>query len=81
MLDGASLTAVAAQVALDPDNARKQLRMYSRDPKRTGAADVRRIAAPIIAPTEAETKRRAGRRAQPAGDNVIPVAFTTSISA
>ena len=79
--DGASVIAIAAQVELDPDNARKQLRMYSRDAKRTSAAEVARIAAPILATGKAETKRRKGRRAstgpasEPETENVIPIAF------
>ena len=76
MLDGASLTAVAAQVTTGPDNARKQLRMYSRNAKRTSAAEVARIAAPILATGKVETKRRRGRRVGPAAsENVVPVLF------
>ncbi len=80
MQDGASLTAVAAQVELDPDNARKQLRMYSRNAKRTSAAVVARIAAPIIATGKAETKGHRGRRTGPAAsenvtENVFPIVF------
>ncbi len=49
---------------------------YSRDAKRTSAAEVARIAAPIIATGKAETKRRKGRRAGPAAsENVVPVVF------
>ena len=54
--------------------------MYSRHGKRTSAAEVVRIAAPILAPEKAETERRRGRRAGPAAgeaetENVVPVVF------
>ncbi len=50
--------------------------MYSRDARRTSAAEVARIAAPILAAGKAETKCRRGRRAEPAAsENVVPVVF------
>ncbi len=78
--DGSGVIAIAAQVEVNPDNARKQLRMYSRDAKRTSAAEVGRLAAPILATGKAATKRRRGRRAGPgasenATENVVPVVF------
>lgn len=76
------MTAIAAQVALDPDNARKQLKMYSGARYgRTAATEVARIAAPILATgKKIAPKRRGGRRAGPAApeptsENVVPVVF------
>ncbi len=56
------------------------MRVYSGNGRRTGAAEVARIAAPILATGKAETKRRKSRRAgpaasEPATENVVPVMF------
>ena len=60
----------------DPDNARKQSRMYSRDAKRTSAVEVARIAAPILETGKVGAKRRRGHRAAlAASENVVPVVF------
>jgi len=76
------VTAIAADIALDLDNARRQLRMYSGARYgRTAANEVARIAAPILATGKKITpKRRGGRRAapavtEPAGKNVVPIVF------
>ena len=50
--------------------------MYSRNAKRTSAAEVARIAAPIIATGKAETKGHRGRRTKPAAsENVTEIVF------